>query len=157
MGNVHRISLDEIPFNQRARDYKSIDLDYKKLGVFPKIATGWLAAPSIIWWLFWKHLENVHRSSLNEIPFNQRARDYKSTDLDYKIHGGNPKKATLSHIMAFSTINKIGIAWTTLIDHSQDLPGPWVTLPRCQRLYILGPGLQAGGKGGVMHGLQHHQ
>jgi hypothetical protein len=34
-------------------------------------------------------------------------RDYKSTDLDYKKHGGYPKKAILGHRMPCSTINKM--------------------------------------------------
>jgi len=42
-------------------------------------------------------LENVHRSPLDQVDFNQMARDYKSIDLDYKKHGGDPKKATLGH------------------------------------------------------------
>jgi len=61
-------------------------------------------------------LENVHRSSLDQVDFNQMARDYKSMDLDYKRHWGDYKKATLVHRMVCSTINKIGIVLKTLRD-----------------------------------------
>jgi hypothetical protein len=57
-----------------------------------KCATEWLAAPPIKWGLSCKHSENVHRTSLDRVDFDQMERDYKSIDLDYKKHGGETTK-----------------------------------------------------------------
>jgi hypothetical protein len=65
----------------------------------------------------------VYKASLEHVDFDNRPRDYKTVDLDYKIPEKDYKKAVWGHGKACRTINKMRVMLKTLRDRVQGLPG----------------------------------